>query len=225
MREWRVLIVDGDAVSASAYRRVVDTHPGFAVDAAVATGEEAREVLRHRGGIDLILLDLVLPDRGLPRLLRSLRSGAGPDVIALSSATDPALVRATLRLGVVDYLVKPFPAERLRRALVNFRDRMNLLRAGRLEQADIDALFASTSAAMLPKGVQADTLRTVRQILQGSRGGPLTAEEVADRAAIARVTARRYLEYLTTVREVDVEAFSTGRGRPRKHYRHAYAGC
>jgi two-component system response regulator DctR len=225
MRDWRVLIVDGDPVSASLHRRVVDTHPGFVVGAVVASGEEAIGILRHRGQVDLILLDVAAPDIGLSRLLRSLRPGTAPDVIALTSVRDPEVVRANLHLGVVDYLVKPFPVERLRQALVAFRNRMNVLRGARLEQADIDALFASSSSAFLPKGVQADTLRAVRQVLQSSDGDQLTAEEVADRAAIARVTARRYLEYLSTVREVDVEAFSSGRGRPRKRYSRACVEC
>ncbi len=49
----------------------------------------------------------------------------------------------------------------------------------------------------------------------------LSAEEVGDQVGIARVTARRYLDYLDVIGAVTVERECRGPGRPRNRYRHA----
>ena len=49
----------------------------------------------------------------------------------------------------------------------------------------------------------------------------MTADEVAAETGVARVTARRYLEYLVTIGQATMEPLVTGPGRPR----HVYASA
>src|SRR5690606_14678516 len=105
--------------------------------------------------------------------------------------------------GVVEYLVKPFPPERLQFALARVARRLRALDGAVLDQATVDALQSGVnqSRRMLPKGLVPGTLRTVREIIDAATG-PLTADDVGAAAGTSRVTARRYLEYLVTLREV-----------------------
>jgi response regulator of citrate/malate metabolism len=221
MRNWRVLIVEDDEKVASIHRRIVAGHPGFEVVAVASSSEQAHALFRRGVSIDLVLLDIGLPGADGGQLLRVLRAQDGPEVIAVTAARDQNVVQSLLHLGVVDYLVKPFAIERLQEALLRFRDRMQALAGcdGTLAQTQIDALYSRREHALLPKGLQPETLQAVRAALSEAGEEFSSAEEVAARASVARVTARRYLEYLITVRQVDMEPLSDRPGRPRKMYR------
>jgi response regulator of citrate/malate metabolism len=227
MADWRVLIVEDDEKVASIHRRVVAAHPGFEVVAVASSSEQAHALVRRGVAIDLILLDIGLPGADGTKLLRVLRANGGPDVIAVTAAREQKIVQSLLQLGVVDYLVKPFAIERLQEALLRFRDRMRALGTPDhvLKQSDIDGIYAPRERSLLPKGLQAATLQSVRAVLSDAAEEFSSAEEVAERAAVARVTARRYLEYLITVQQVEMEARSDGPGRPRKMYRLAQLGA
>ncbi|MEM6794634.1 MAG: sigma-54 dependent transcriptional regulator [Acidobacteriota bacterium] len=86
-----------------------------------ASGAEANALLRRmmsEGGADAALLDLGLPDADGLRVLEQLLALAPSCPVAVLTARDEAqsAVRA-LRLGAVDYLVKPAPGDLLRHAL------------------------------------------------------------------------------------------------------------
>jgi response regulator of citrate/malate metabolism len=223
MREWRVLIVEDDEKVASIHRRVVSAHPGFHVTACARSSEEALRLIRRGVPIDLVLLDITLPGADGTSLMRVLRVERGPEVIAVTAARDPAVVEALMQLGAVDYLIKPFAMERLQQALIRFRERKRTLAPTHRElgQGDIDRLYSSPDQSLLPKGLQVETLTLVRRALQESGDQFSSADEVAGGAAVARVTARRYLEYLVSLRQVEMTQSVTGPGRPRKLYRRA----
>ena len=218
----RVLIVEDDRVIASLHRRIVSSHPGFTVIAEASSAELALRMVKAGTPIDLILLDLGLPGANGIQLLKYLRAAGGPDVIAVTARRDTQTVGTLLRLGVIDYLVKPFTPERLREALERFRERARSLSGDQLAQAEIDIFMHDPGHALLPRGIQPETLREVRAALASS-GEPQTADRVAETVGIARVTARRYLEYLVTVGQVRVASDENpGPGRPHKLYRWAW---
>jgi two-component system response regulator DctR len=127
-----------------------------------------------------------------------------------------------MHLGVIDYLVKPFAPERLRQALNAFALRSRTLTRRLLAQDDVDLVQASGAARLhrLPKGLKRSTLTAVRSALDGSDTA-LSADEVGREAGVARVTARRYLEYLDVIGAARVERECHGPGRPRNRYRKA----
>lgn len=220
MADWRVLIVDDDVHAASIHLRIVAAQPCFTVVAIASSSEEAQAVLRRGVKIDLILLDVELPGASGVTLLKSLRAEGGPEVIAITASREASVVQDLIHLGIVDYLVKPFAIERLQEALLRFRDRMRTLQGrSALEQRQIDVLYSSPKRKLLPKGLQQETLDAVRLSLRRADGGFSTAEEVAADASVARVTARRYLEYLVSAQQAEMDTRHDGPGRPRKLYR------
>lgn len=194
----RVLVVEDDPVAADAHALYVNRVSGFVAVAKAHTAAEARRVL-DRTPVDLILLDLHLPDGHGLALARSLRAaGHQADVIAVTSARDLAVVREGVSLGVVQYVLKPF-------TFATLRDRLALYAEYRTTsgeaagQAEVDRALAnlrSPAPAALPKGLSGPTLERVTQALREAVPEGVTAASAAETVGISRITARRYLEHL-----------------------------
>jgi response regulator of citrate/malate metabolism len=127
-----------------------------------------------------------------------------------------------VQLGAVDYLVKPFDEERLRKSLLLFQRRMAMLGDAQLSQGEVDQFCSNGPNALrwLPRTLSSSRLDEIRAVLERDER-PVTAEAVAAETGVARVTARRYLEYLVTIGQATMEPIATGRGRPR----HVYASA
>lgn len=219
MRDWRVLIVEDDRIVAGLHCRFVSQVAGFSV-AGVALSAAQAYAMVGRLHPELMLLDIGLPGENGIGLLRRLRADAeGVEVIAVTAATAASTVRAAVQLGAVDYLVKPFDQDRLRKSLRLFERRMSMLERPALAQGDVDMICSEGPNGLpwLPRDVSASRLEEIRRILSSSVGAA-TAEAVATHAGVARVTARRYLEYLVTIGQATMEPVVNGPGRPRKTY-------
>src|SRR5262245_10483805 len=111
------------------------TDAGFTV-AEAATGEEAIDQVR-RGGIDIVLLDLMLPGMDGYEVCRRLRETTSTPVIMLTARGEEANRITGLELGADDYVTKPFsPIEVVARVKAVMRrvsappDPHRLLKAG-----------------------------------------------------------------------------------------------
>ncbi|HET7046981.1 MAG TPA: response regulator [Solirubrobacteraceae bacterium] len=217
MAEWRVLVVDPDREAARLHCRHLAQQPGFKVVGVATSASQAAAMLGNLRP-HLALLDIALPEGEGLLLLRRLRASGWPlEVIVATESTDAEVVRAAVRLGVVDYVVKPFHPERLRQSLCRFRRRSAAAPAGtRLAQRDIDEL-SRHAQRWLPRDLDPERLEQVRVVL-ASACRPLTAQDVGRATGVARTTARRYLEYLVTIDEATVENHRVGPGRPLKSY-------
>ncbi len=121
MDDLRVLVVDDEPLSARGHAEYVTRVPGFVVAATVGTVREAIQTLSH-GQIDLILLDLNLPDGHGLDIARAIRAGGRPvDILTITAGREVELVRAAVSLGVVGYLLKPFTFADLRERLAAYR--------------------------------------------------------------------------------------------------------
>jgi two-component system CitB family response regulator len=92
-----------------------------------------------------------------------------------------------------------------------------------VDQDEIDDVLATlraSSSPVLPKGLSPATFalvaRTLREIADD-----LSAEEVADRTGVSRVTSRRYLDRLARTGLVRVTMRYGKAGRPEHRYRWA----
>ncbi|MFK3730861.1 response regulator [Streptomyces sp. NPDC088090] len=219
-QEIRVLVVEDDPVAADAHALYAGRVEGFRV-VGVAHSRAAAVRLLDRLPVDLILLDLYLPDGHGLALLRALRAaGHGADVIAVTSARDLAVVREGVSLGVVQYVLKPFAFATLRDRLVRYAEFRGA--AGEASgQDEVDRALAALRAphpAALPKGLSGPTLEAVTRTLREAPAG-LTAAEAGAAVGISRITARRYLEHLVTEGRA-VRAPQYGQiGRPELQYR------
>ena len=221
----RVLVVDDEPLIAEAHAAYTGRVTGFRVAAVAHTAQEAMAALRA-APVDLVLLDLNLPDRNGLELCRALRAaGSGIDVLVVTSARDLASVRTAVSLGVTHYLLKPFTFATFREKLVSYaRYRAQMLAAEEVgAQHEIDRALAalrSTPPDSLPKGLDAGTLDLVLAALrEGHPGTGLSANEVATRIGASRVTARRYLEHLADTGQVFRTPRYGGPGRPEVEYR------
>ncbi|MFD4972062.1 response regulator [Streptomyces sp. NPDC058424] len=216
----RVLVVEDDPVAADAHVMYVGRVPGFVAVGKAHTGAEARRAL-ERTPVDLLLLDLHLPDVHGLKLARSLRAGGHhADVIAVTSARDLAVVREGVSLGVVQYVLKPFTFATLRDRLVRYAEfRAAVGEVGGQDEVDrAIATLRAPSPAALPKGLSAPTLQRVTDALREAGEG-LTAAGVAGAVGISRITARRYLEHLVDAGRAVRSPLYGQVGRPELVYR------
>ncbi len=110
-RDFRLLVVDDEQVVRDSLKEWLELD-GFSVDSS-ASGEEALELL-GRARYDLLLVDIKMPGMDGVEILRRTREGY-PDIAVImitAYATVDTAVEA-MKMGAVDYLVKPFDPETL----------------------------------------------------------------------------------------------------------------
>ena len=129
----RMLVVEDDREIRGLLQSVL-TLEGFEVRTAVSLSE-ARALLDH-DAIDLVVLDLGLPDGDGGELLTACRARRRLPVIVVSARQDEAQKVALLDAGADDYLVKPFGiGELLARIRVALRHRGTALEAAQTRYA------------------------------------------------------------------------------------------
>ena len=217
---YQTVIVEDDPTISLLHRTFLARDNRFTLARAFPNGYEALEWLRHHTA-DLIILDVYMPRMTGLDLLRALRAeGIGIDAIMVTAANDSKTVDALLKLGVADYLVKPFTARRFQQALDKFcRQRSAIATHSSVSQEELDALFSGSSGPEdVPKGLQSRTLERIRTHLAQAPEEGCTCESLAAQAGLSSVTVRRYLTYLTQQGEVVSRVnYDTG-GRPSLLY-------
>jgi response regulator of citrate/malate metabolism len=219
-----VFVVEDEAAAARVLVDEVAAAPGFAVAGHTCRGAEALRRVVSDDEIDLVLLDIQLPDISGMDVLRRLRAaGCDVDVMAVTVLRDPSMVQAAMALGVVHYLLKPFTAATVRQKLEQyraFRARRVAVAGHAVVQQEIDEVFTALRAMAvdtLPKGVGPESLHAVAAQLR--RSGAMSAAQLAEILGTSRVTARRYLEHLTESGLAERRSRYGGAGRPEVEYR------
>lgn len=116
--------------------------------------------------------------------------------------------------------MKPFSYDDLRERLEHYQQAYVSLasRSQETHQADVDRVFGLSRAEQrLPKGFSAETLRLVEERLREARCD-LSAAERAALLGVSRVSARRYLEHLTSTGKTEVQLRYGEIGRPERRY-------
>lgn len=220
---YEVLIVEDDPMVAMINKQYVNQNTHFHVAGVCKDGLSALEYLQKHT-IHLVVLDVYMPRNDGLMLLRKIREKQLPvSVIMVTAANDSATIEEALRLGIVDYLVKPFLNERFQQALEIFLSRQDTFHdLASFDQQHIDVLIRGThikSTDQLPKGIQLQTLELIYAALEENHAVELTAEELADQIGLSRVTVRRYMNYLLETGEIIGKMnYETG-GRPCMLYR------
>ncbi len=136
----RMLIVEDDPMVVEITQEFIKDCYGVEVVGVAGTGQEAMalaEELRPQ----LILLDNFLPDCNGPVVIEKIRAVVKEiDFIMLTSAKEVPIVQECLRLGIRDYLIKPFLKQRLQQALQKYREFVETLNRPLISQDDLDRL-------------------------------------------------------------------------------------
>lgn len=223
----RVLIVEDDPMVMRLNVEYLNRLDDLRLVAQCESVPAALEVL-ERETVDLVLLDVYLGNRSGLEVIRHLqRSGRDVAVVLITAASELATVRTAWRLGVSDYLVKPFTFERFRDAVLACRQAREALAElpGRVAQRDIDRLFQPPASAAprrpgdLPKGLTVPTLVRVAKAILALDDAAFTTEALLPATGMSRVSVRKYLKYLADIELLD-ESFHYGQvGRPSFTYR------
>ncbi len=135
-----ILLVDDDPLATQALAMLLETR-GYEVDIAHA-GREVFEKIT--GTIDLILLDLVLPDSGGFEICRKLKEDQVTKqipIIILSGRILSGDIVEGLYLGADDYLTKPFEHEELVARMEAVMRRGPILKNGRLASREEELII------------------------------------------------------------------------------------
>jgi response regulator of citrate/malate metabolism len=197
----RVMIVEDDFMVARINRDLTHQISGFKVVNIAGTAQEALDILK-REHVDLIVLDVYLPDRTGVELLKAFRRGGLPvDVVMITAAHDAPTVEESMRYGIFDYIIKPFSFDRYKACLVNYRKQKTAITRQRtLNQERVDEFTGfrdvAPSRGGLPKGIQEQTLRRVEEAIEGF-GSCFSIDDLLRGLPLSRATSRRYLEFLS----------------------------
>ncbi len=222
----RVLIVEDDYHVATIHSAYVRRVEGFDVAGHASTVARARAEL-ERTGVDLVLLDLFLPDGGGLELLQESVGApeARPDFLVITAARDMKSVRTAMRLGAVHYLVKPFDFAQIEERLIAYRsmhrrlERIGAAEEREAEQHEVDALYNLLRGPRTPpKGQSGPTMTTIHSLLC-SAPRELSASEIAAQIGISRSTAQRYLSEMAREGRVEIRPHYGTTGRPEHRYR------
>jgi len=222
-----VLLIEDDPMVREVNRQFIEQIRGFSLIGYASNGIEGIQKIRQLTP-ELVFMDIFMPEQDGIITLGKIREEHLPvDVIAVTAANDMPTVQRILHLGVYDYIMKPFTFERIEQTLKNYQNYRKKIKGMQdLTQHDVDHLMqqrlpeqAAVSTEMdvinieeLPKGFNRATLDKVLAYIQKS-GGAVSAEEVSTYIGTARVTARRYLDFLEkqNLLKVDIQYGSVGR--------------
>ena len=220
----RVIVVEDDPLVAQLNAVYLSRIDGFQVTGVFTNSLEALNSLRENP-VELAIVDVYMPVCTGVELLRRMRSEKLPTaVIMVTAATEMPVVEEALRLGIEDYIIKPFSYDRLKDSVLRFRDRASLVRnTDRASQDMVDRLLGNQPARAkgkgLPKGLNAKTLESIREVLCREPEGDHTCESISAASGLSRVTVRHYLNYfIETGFLTSAIDYETG-GRPRVLYR------
>nr|WP_078381466.1 response regulator [Sutcliffiella halmapala] len=218
----KVLLIEDDPMVQEVNKEFITSVEGFVVEAVAGNGEEGIQLVKKMQP-DLIILDVFMPKKDGIKTLQELRKQKiNADVIVVSAAKDKETIKLMLQNGAMDYILKPFKFSRIKQALEKYRQyRESLKESGTMSQEQLDLLLYTENAQKggenLPKGLNDFTLKEVITFLR-EQVKPRSAEEVANSIGIARVTARRYLDYLEKTSVIKLDVQYGGVGRPVNRY-------
>lgn len=222
---YKVIIVEDDPMVASINRQYLQTNTLLKVIGEFRNGSDALTCLKEHPA-DLAIMDYYMPIMDGQQFIRSCHEQQiRLDFIMITAANSAKEIEEILQLGVIDYLVKPFTFERFQNAVQKYINYKELLKSKEpLNQNTIDQLMSPHSSTapqhlLLEKGLQPQTLHTIKKCLEENADIFLSSNEIAARISLSRITVRRYMNYLLENEEIVSQVDYTTGGRPSIRYR------
>lgn len=195
----KVLVVEDDPMVGKLHEHYLTQIKGFQLCDIVRNSDEALKIMQTKE-YNLVILDIFMPGMDGLQLLAKIREQEyDVDVIIVSAANDKDKIKAALRLGAFDYIIKPFEFERFNLALNNYKSRYNLVEEQSiLKQDELDKTIIHQDTDVevtLPKGLDKNTLNTVwSEIIKID--GMFTTEEISAKVGISRVSTVNIWNFL-----------------------------
>jgi len=220
----RVMVVDDDFMIANLHGKYIEQQEGYELAGVAHNYEQTISGLKELKP-DLLLLDVYLPDHSGIEALRTIRAGNLPcDIILITASKELPVIEEAFRLGIFDYLIKPFDLSLLKETLEKYRRfKVHLQSSAQPDQKFVDGLkklraTASSVSEQVPKGIDTRTLERIKEIMLQDRNYH-TADQFASMTGLSRSTARAYLDFLVT-RGIAEEFLQYGAvGRPQRLFR------
>lgn len=220
----KVMIIEDDPMVRDINSRFLKRIDGFKLYKAVGNLTEAKQFIKSKK-LDLILLDVFLPNENGIDFLKWLRSEEiKTDVILITADKTIGRVQEAFRYGAVDYLIKPFNFERFKESLVQFKERYyEFKNIEEIEQSKLDKLILNSEVIQkeegLAKGFNKYTYKSLWDEIEKINGEYFTSEDMSERIKVARVTVRRYLEYMEKEGHLEKIVEYGKVGRPQHKFR------
>jgi two-component system, CitB family, response regulator MalR len=215
----RVMIVEDDPMVAEFNKRYLEQIGGFELSAVCFSVEQAMDEIEKQS-IDLLLLDVFMPGKNGLDLLSYIReSEKKVDVIVITAASDIERIQKALRLGAVDYLIKPFEFDRFSAALSAYQEKTAFIQNQHvLNQEELDQQILRKEEKRLPeelpKGLTIDTLTIIWNVIVSIKTVPFSTEDIVSHTGISRVSVRKYLKFLKDIGVLDIKVIYGTIGRP-----------
>ncbi len=224
-----VMIIEDDPMVLDINIKFLKKVEGFALTKAASNLTEAKKFMANHKP-DLILLDIYLPKENGIDFLKWLRAEEiNVDVILITADKTINRVQEAFRYGARDYLIKPFTLERFEESLLRYKDRYyNFKKGNEIEQNELDKYISSSkdieeynnnASQDLTKGLNRYTYEKIWKQVEKIGENYITAEELSETLGIARVTCRKYLEYMTKEGKVRMLIEYGKIGRPQHKYK------
>ena len=220
----KAIIIEDDPMVAAINKKYLSKNESIEVVKTFSNGADALTYLKNYP-VDLVLLDVYMPQISGIELLRTIRKERIlVDVIMITAANDIKSVDIALKLGIIDYLIKPFDFARFQQAIQKYFIKRNLVSQKAdsvISQSDLDQILHQSPVlehADLEKGLQQKTLDIIQNFLKKHRGEYFSTDELAQRVGFSRVTVQRYLNYLDSKKIVKSTVNYETKGRPGIKY-------
>lgn len=219
----KVLIVEDDPMVLEINSSYLNQIQGYKLAGKVTSVKDALSFLEENE-VDLILLDIYMPEQdGLTFLTHIRSSQKDIDVILITAASDKNSIHRAIQNGAVDYIIKPFRFERLKQALVKYKEHRRLLMdKTNINQEELDRLINNPNRVFTkvlpPKGLTKHTLREIWSYIESKNGEEFSTEELVEVIGISRISIRKYLAFLENINVLSSHLSYGNIGRPLTMY-------
>ena len=160
----KILIVEDDPAVRDILKIALERE-GMIVE-AVGNGERALKSFRDADTLDLVILDIMLPDIDGITLCQELRRGSDVPIVMLTAREGERNVVVGLEVGADDYITKPTsPAEVVSRVRAHLRRRRIDAQAANLKYEFPDLVVDLSRRQVWTRGKPADLTATEFEIL------------------------------------------------------------
>jgi DNA-binding NtrC family response regulator len=177
----KILIVDDELAIQESLRMILQQDYEVL---AVSSGAEALEKMRE-GGIDLVLLDVIMPGLDGIQLLERMKSEYDIPVIMITAANTIKTAVQAMKLGAYDYLSKPFDVDEIKIVVQKVLSTQDLSKEVEYLRAEISKTYGFENLIGGTKEMQ-EIFRLINQIAVSDTSVLILGESGTGKELVAR---------------------------------------